>query len=57
MKKMTIGISTTTMPSAFAVDLENRDSEPHQVTITEASTEKITLEAGASQTVRKYLSG
>jgi len=49
---MALGIILLSATSAFAVELENRDSQPHQVTITEGgNTEEITLEAGASQTV------
>lgn len=49
---MALGIVLISATSAFAVEVENRDSQPHQVTITEGgNTEEITLEAGASQTV------
>jgi hypothetical protein len=54
MKKIAIalGIVLFSATSALAVDLENRDSQPHRVTITEGdNTQEITLEAGASQTV------
>jgi hypothetical protein len=54
MKKivMALGIVLFSATNALAVDLENRDSQPHQVTITEGdNTEQVTLEAGASQRV------
>jgi len=54
MKKivMALGIVLFSATSALAVDIENRDSQPHQVTITEGNnTQEINLEAGASQTV------
>ncbi|MDZ4871553.1 MAG: hypothetical protein CLLPBCKN_000941 [Chroococcidiopsis cubana SAG 39.79] len=47
-----LGIVLLSTTSAFAVELENRDSQPHKVTITEGeNTEEIDLAAGASQTV------
>lgn len=54
MKKivMALGIVLFSATSALAVDVENRDSQPHKVTITQGDdTEEITLEAGTSQTV------
>jgi len=54
MKKiiMALGIVLLSATSAFAVDLENKDSQPHKVTITEGDNkEEIDLAAGASQSV------
>lgn len=55
MKKIVIalGIVLLSATSAFAVELENRDEQSHQITVTTegGNTEEITLEAGASQAV------